>query len=102
MKVHFMGIEIISLLNPKDKSHILEGQENYKTYSNKEVASIYTKINDNCIELIPDCFDTATIISKFRSQFTDKGCGVESMVYHNLHQISVIDCIDMPDYVSKL
>lgn len=32
-----------------------------------------------------DCFDTATIMSKFRWQFTDKGWGAKSTVYYNLH-----------------
>ncbi len=97
-----MGIGIISLLHPKDKNPILEGQEKYETYNNKGVASIYAKINDDCIELIQDCFDTATIMSKFRSQFADKGWGTESTAYHNIHRISFVDCIDMPDYVSRL
>ncbi len=47
-----MGIGIISFLYPKDKNPILEKQENYETYNNKGVASIYAKINDDCIELI--------------------------------------------------
>ncbi len=47
MKVHFMGIRIIGLLHPKDKNPIPEEQENYKTYNNKGVVSIYAKINDD-------------------------------------------------------
>ncbi len=71
MRVQFIGRGIISLLHPKDKNLILEGEKNYETYNNKEVASLYSKINDDGIELIRDCFDTATIMSKFRLQFVN-------------------------------
>lgn len=80
----------------------MERNVNYETYNNKKVASIYIKVNDDFIELIQDCFDKAIIISKFRSQFADKIWGAESTAYHNLHQINLIDFIDMPDCVSKL
>ncbi len=73
IKVPFINIEIISLLHSKDKNPILERQENYETYKNKVVASLYAKINNDCIELIQDCFDIATSMSKFRLQFADKG-----------------------------
>ena len=102
MKVHFMGIGIISLLHPKEKNPTIVGQANYEAYNNRGVASIYAKINDDCVELVQDCFDTATIIAKFRSQFADKGWGAESTANHNLHRINFVDCVDMPDYVSKL
>ena len=52
MKVHFMGIGIISLFYPADKNPTIEGKANYEIYNNKGVASIYAKINDDCIELI--------------------------------------------------
>lgn len=102
MKAHFMGIGIISLLHPKERNPTIEGQANYETYNNRGVASIYAKINDDCVEFIQGCFDTATIMAKFRSQFADKGWGAEARAYHNLHRIKFVDCIDMPDYVSKL
>lgn len=68
----------LSLLHPREKNTIVEGQANY------EVASIYAEINDDCIELIQDCFHMATIMSKFRLQFADKGWGAESTAYPNL------------------
>lgn len=57
MKVYFIDIGIISLFYPADKNLVIEEK------ANKGVASIYAKINDNCIKLIQDCF---TIMSKFR------------------------------------
>lgn len=102
MKVHFMGIGIISLLHPKEKNPTIEGKANCEAYNNRGVASINAKINDDCVELIQDCFDTATIMAKFRSQFADKGWGAESTEYHNLHRINFVDCVDKPDYVSQL
>lgn len=102
MKAYFMGIGIISLLHPKERNPTTAGHANYETYNNRGVASIYAKISDDCVEFIQDCFDTATIMAKFRSQFADKGWGAESRAYHNLHRIKFVDCVDMPDYVSKL
>lgn len=49
-----------------------------------------------------DCFDTATIMAKFRSQFANKGWSAESTAYHYPHRINFVDCVDMPDYLSKL
>lgn len=97
-----MGIRIISFLHPKDKNSTIEEQEKYETYNNKRIASIYAKINNNYIELIHDYSDTATIMSKFRLQFADKGWSARLTAYHNLHQINFVDYIDMPNYVSKL
>lgn len=41
-------------------------------------------------------------MSKVRLQFADKVWGAESTAYHNLHWISFVDYINIPDYVFKL
>lgn len=52
IKVHFIGISTISLLHLKEKNLILATQTNYKIYNNKRIASIFTKIIDDCVGLI--------------------------------------------------
>lgn len=101
MKVHFMGICITSLLHQKEKNPTLAVQTNYETYNNREVASIYTKIINNCVELSKIALIQLLLQPNLDHSLLTKNGGAKLTAYHYLHRIRFVDSVDMLDYISK-